>query len=246
MSATLNLSTSRPKRILMVAASPAVSTTVGGPVGFWASELTHPYYAFTEVGYQIDIASPNGGTIEMDALSDPRHPSGYSAHDLLSMGFIHTPKLAALLEQTKPLAEVRVEDYDAILVCGGQAPMFTYRENETLHMLLARFYEAQKITAALCHGVAALIDTRLSDGSYLISGKTITGFANVEEDEADQIVGQRVMPWRIEDLAKEHGANYIQAGRWKAYAVRDGRLITGQQQYSGAETARLVIEALGV
>ena len=53
------------------------------------------------------------------------------------------------------------------------------------------------------------------------------------------------MPWRIEDAAKERGANYIQAGRFKHFAVRDGRLITGQQQYSGAEVARLVIEALG-
>jgi putative intracellular protease/amidase len=55
-----------------------------------------------------------------------------------------------------------------------------------------------------------------------------------------------MMPWHIEDAAKERGANYIQGGRFKAFAVRDGRLITGQQQYSGAEVASKVIEALGV
>lgn len=245
MSANINVVTSKPKRILMVAASPAVSTTLGGPVGFWASELTHPYYAFSEVGYAVDIASPQGGKVEMDTLSDPRDASGYSAHDLISLGFLHTPRLMALLENTKKLSDVNADDYDALLVCGGQAPMFTFRDNEILQHLIARFYEGEKVTAALCHGVSALLDVKVSDGSYLITGKTMTGFANVEEAEADRIVGQPVMPWHIEDAAKERGANYIQGGLWKAYAVRDGRLITGQQQYSGAETARLVIEALG-
>ena len=79
----------------------------------------------------------------------------------------------------------------------------------------------------------------------LIEGKTMTGFANVEEEFADNYVGQKVMPWHIEDAAKERGANYIQGGRFKPFAIRDGRLITGQQQYSGAEVAKLVVQALG-
>ena len=57
--------------------------------------------------------------------------------------------------------------------------------------------------------------------------------------------GKRPTPWRIEDELKAIGANYIQAGRWRGFAVRDGNLITGQQNFSGAETARLVCEALG-
>jgi putative intracellular protease/amidase len=74
----------------------------------------------------------------------------------------------------------------------------------------------------------------------------MTGFANVEEEFGDEYVGKKMMPWHIEDAARERGANYIQGGRFKAFAVRDGRLITGQQQYSGGEVARKVIEALGV
>jgi putative intracellular protease/amidase len=234
-----------PKRILMVVASPAISTTLGWPVGFWASEMTNPYYEFIEAGYDIELASPNGGKVEVDALSDPRHESGYSKHDLISMGFLNTPGLVALFENTKKLSEVNPDDYDAIMVCGGQSPMFTFRDNRTLQQLLARFYESEKPTVALCHGVASLMDVKLSDGSYLIKGKTITGFANVEENEADRIVGKQVMPWRIQDAAIERGANYIQGGLWKAFAVRDGRLITGQQQYSGAKVAKLLVEALG-
>jgi putative intracellular protease/amidase len=123
--------------------------------------------------------------------------------------------------------------------------MFGFRENTDLQQAIRTFYEQEKPTAALCHGVSALIDLRLSDDSYLIEGKTITGFANVEEDFADQVVGKQVMPWRIEDAARERGANFVQGDLWKAFAVRDGRLITGQQQYSGGEVAELVIEALG-
>src|SRR5271165_6286131 len=90
-----------PKRIALVISNPAVSSTTGWPVGFWWSELSHPYYAFVEKGYRVDIFSPNGGKCEADSFSDPRDPSGYSASDLISMGFLSTPKLAALIEDTK-------------------------------------------------------------------------------------------------------------------------------------------------
>ena len=233
------------RRVLMVVANPAVSTTLGGPVGFWASELVHPYMEMTEAGYAVELASPQGGRVTPDALSDPRDPSGYSAHDILSLGFLHSPRHAALLETTRKLSDVRVEDHDAILVCGGQSPMFTFREDRTLQGLLRGFLEAGKVTAALCHGTAALLDVTLSDGRPLLEGRTMTGFANVEEDAADQMVGRKVMPFRIEDVASERGANFVRAGAWKPFAVRDGQLITGQQQNSGRETARLVIQALG-
>ena len=88
--------------------------------------------------------------------------------------------------------------------------------------------------------------TQLSDGSLLVRGKTWTGFANSEEDFADEFVGQRIQPFRIEDEAREiEGTNFIVSALFKPHAVRDGNLITGQQQYSGAAAARLVIQALG-
>ena len=246
MSATINAVSSRQRKILMVVASPAVSTTLGWPVGFWPSEFTHPWLAFAEVGYAVDLASPKGGKVELDALSDPRDPSGYSAHDLVSMGFLHTPELAAMLDNTRRVADCRAADYDAVLVCGGQSPMFTFPTEAPLHRLLAEFHAAEKVTAALCHGVAASLYVKAPDGTPLIRGRTITGFANSEEDVADQIVGKKVMPFRIEDQARKLGANFITAPAWREFAFRDGRLVTGQQQYSGAAVARQVIEALGM
>jgi putative intracellular protease/amidase len=181
----------------------------------------------------------------MDAWSDPRDESRYSFGDLITMGFLNTPEFMRLVEKTPALKEVNYDDYDALVIVGGQSPMFTFRGHEELKNSVKTFYEAEKVTSALCHGMAALIDVTLSDGSYLIEGKTMTGFANVEEEFADNYVGKKVMPWHIEDSAKERGANYIQGGRFKPFAVRDGRLITGQQQYSGAEVAKLVVEVLG-
>ena len=245
MSGNVNVTRSTPRKVLMVVANPSVSTTTGWPVGFWASELTHPWYEFREVGYEVTLASPEGGKVEVDALSDPRDSSGYSADDVISMGFLNTPTLATMLEETKKLSELELDEFDAIVVCGGQSPMFSFRDDEDLKQAISHFYESERPTAALCHGTAALMDVKLSDGSYLIEGKTMTGFADVEEEDADAAVGQKVMPWHIEDAAKERGANYVQGGLWRAFAVQDGPLITGQQQYSGREVAKLVIEALG-
>ena len=248
-----NPATRTPKRIAIVLANPAVSTTTGWPVGFWWAELTHPYYVFTEHGYDVELFSPNGGTCEADAMSDPRDASGYSASDLISQGFIHTPALRALVTNTRKVADLDVAAFDAIVVAGGQAPMFTFEHAAALQQKFVAFYEAGKVTAALCHGTAILAFARLSNGEYLAKGKTVTGFANVEEDFADNAVwtygmlprDTHLMPWRIEDRLKALGANFIQAGLWRGFAVRDGNLITGQQNFSGETTARAIVAALG-
>jgi putative intracellular protease/amidase len=237
---------SKPKRVLIVVANPTTATTVGWPVGFWGAELTHPYYELNERGIEVTIASPHGGKVEMDALSDPRDPSKWSAEDLITMGFVNTPELMALLEDTPKLADLELDEYDAIMVAGGLAPMFSFRHDQDLQEAIRFFYESEKPTAIYCHGTAALVDLKLSDGSFLVDGRTVTGFSNAEEDYSDSFVGQQVMPFRVQDALEERGANYVQGGLFKAFVVRDGRLITGQQQYSGRKVAQALIEALGV
>ena len=241
------------KRVAIVLANPAISPTTTWPVGFWWSELSHPYFVMTEKGFEVELFSPKGGKCEADAMSDPRDASGYSAEDLISLGFISSPKHAGLIENTKKVSEIDVAKFDAILVAGGQAPMFTFESAHDLHEKFVEFYEAGKLAVALCHGVAILRYAKLSNGQYLAKGKTVTGFANVEEDFADNAVWQmkmlprdtHIMPWRIEDELKKIGANYVQAGPWRGFAVRDGNLITGQQNFSGGETAELLVQTLG-
>lgn len=237
--------TSRPKRVLILVANPTTNQ-YGWPVGFWAAELTHPYYELTERGVEVTIASPDGGKVEADALSDPRDDSKWSSEDLVSMGFFNTPELVAMLDSTPAVSDLAFDQFDAIMVAGGQAPMFGYREDTRVHDAIRTFYEAEKPVAVYCHGVAALVDLKLSDGSYLVAGKTVTGFSDVEEDYSDQAAGTQIMPWRLEPLLKERGANYISAGLFKAFAIRDGRLVSGQQQYSGRKVAQVVIDMLGV
>jgi putative intracellular protease/amidase len=236
----------RPKRIVLVASNPAVSKQTGFPIGFWWAELSHPYLEFTEHGYQVDIASPEGGALRGDSWSDPRDDSGYSAEDLISLGFLNSPAHTRLVDESKPLAAVRVDDYDGALLVGGQGPMYTFFGDERVHALIASFYEAGKVTAVICHATCVLLQTRLASGRLLVEGKTWTGFANSEERYVDDFVGQRVQPFWVEDEARKLAdTNFIVHGRFKPHAVRDGNLITGQQQYSGRAAARLMIEALG-
>ena len=98
MSANLNVTRpDRKKKMLLIAANASTSTVTGWPVGFWWAELTHPFWEFTEAGYQVDIRSPDGGALQADAYSDPEDASGYSAQDILSLGFKKSPTHAALL-----------------------------------------------------------------------------------------------------------------------------------------------------
>jgi putative intracellular protease/amidase len=230
----------------MIAANPAVSPVTGWPIGFWWAELTHPYFVFQEAGYAIDIVSPQGGDLVPDGYSDPEDASGYSAHDFLSLGFKKSPAHAALLKGTRKLSDIATGAHDAIFLVGGQSPMVTMIDDEALHRFVVKTYEAGKIVAAVCHATCVLLRARGSNGDLLVAGKTWTGFANSEEAFADSFVGKRIQPFWIEEEARKiAGTNFVVHNRFEPFAVRDGNLITGQQQNSGAAAARLVVEALG-
>jgi putative intracellular protease/amidase len=236
----------RRKKVLLVAANPSTSRITGWPVGFWWAELTHPYWTFTEAGYEVEIRSPDGGALQADGYSDPEDASGYSAHDILSLGFKRSPAHAALLRDTRSVDGVDPAGYDAVFLAGGQSTMFTFRGNEKVQRLVAGFHEAGKVTALVCHATCVLLETKLESGELLVKGRTWTGFANSEEKFADGFVGKRIQPFWIEDEARRiEGTNFVVDQMFREFAVRDGLLVTGQQQYSGAAAARLVIEALG-
>ena len=119
-------------KILMVASSPAVSAQTGWPIGFWAAELTHPLRVFQEAGYEVELASTAGGSLMMDAYSNPTDASGYSAHDVISLGYLQQPWFNEMLANTRKLTEAQPDDYVAIFLVGGQGPMYTFRGNAEL------------------------------------------------------------------------------------------------------------------
>lgn len=230
-------------KVLIVASSPAIAVN-GWPVGAWLAEISHPYEELVHAGYEVDIVSTSGGEILIDAYSDPRHQSGFSAKDIVSLGFLTSPITSKTLYNTVSIKNIKAKDYDAIVLAGGIAPMFTYRGNKSLEKLVMNFYHSGKPTAILCHGVAVLTDIKLPNGKYFVEGKKVTGFSLAEDKGVEQAINGKLFDWYVEEALKSKGANYVQGGPGADFAVADGNLITGQQQYSGRSAARLVLQQL--
>jgi putative intracellular protease/amidase len=232
-------------KVLMVASSPAVSKQTGWPIGFWAAELTHPLAVLKEAGYEVEVTSTEGGKIEMDGYSNPTDASGYSAHDVISLGYMQQQWFNDLLANTKKITDINPADYVAIFLVGGQGPMYTFRNNKELENLFVQFYESGKPSAAVCHSTTLLLEAKTSGGELLVKGKTWTGFADAEEEFADKAVGMKIQPYRIEEEARKIAGTFFKvAAPFSSYAIADGNLITGQQQNSGAAAARLLVETL--
>lgn len=235
----------RAKKVLMVVSNPAVSGQTGWPIGFWWGELTHPYWEFTQAGYEVTITSPLGGALIGDAYSDPEDESGYAANDFVSLGFKHSPSHRILVENTPKLSDLDLDRFDAVLFVGGQAPMYTFRGNSEIEAAVRTMLESGKPTALMCHATSTLLDARDGAGRLLVQGKKWTGFTNAEEDYVDATVGQKLQPFRIEDEARRiENSTFVTGPMFAPFVVQDGNLITGQQQNSGAAAARAIIAAL--
>ncbi|MBU3703056.1 MAG: type 1 glutamine amidotransferase domain-containing protein, partial [Ilumatobacteraceae bacterium] len=212
---------------------------------FWWGELTHPYWEFTQAGYEVTIASPLGGALVGDAYSDPEDEFSYAADDFVSLGFKHSPSHRALVEDTPKLSDLDLDGFDAVLFVGGQAPMYTFRGNSEIEATVRTMFESGKPTALMCHATSTLLDARDSAGRLLVEGKKWTGFTNAEEDYVDAAVGQKLQPFRIEDEARRiETSTFVTGPMFAPFVVQDGNLITGQQQNSGAAAARTIIAAL--
>src|ERR1035437_8001169 len=189
------------KSILIIATSAGKYEKVGFRTGLWLGELTHFWDVAKDAGFDLTIASIDGGHVPLDPES--------LAHDVL--GQLGTDKRYAdrefmnLLEDTMPVADVNVADYDAIYLPGGHGVMFDFPQSEKLASLITGFYESDKIVAAVCHGPAGLLNVRLSNGDYLVKDKDVTGFSWPEEELAQR--GEAV-PFRLQDDLKERGGKY--------------------------------------
>lgn len=232
------------KTVLIIVANPSTHPTLNYPVGFWASELFHPIEVFNQNHINWEIASPDGGEVIMDPMSNPFDESQYSDWDEISKKYVSEPSIMDRLKNTPKLSDLNLDMFDAIIVAGGQSPMFTYDIKTELHQFFYDFYKTGKPTAALCHGTAILNFITDDNGIDFVKNKNVTGFTNAEEDAANAAVGTEVMPWRIENALTEKGANFEKSEPWLPFAVVDSNLITGQQNMSGEVTALKVVELL--
>ncbi len=231
-------------RVVFVIANPATSDLTGWPIGYWLSEFAHPCWELTKAGYDITLASPDGGPVVHDAMSDPDHERG-NARDFVSRGFKNDASVQDQLRATAPMAEISVDDFDAIFLVGGLSPMYSFAGRHDLADLVAGFHAAGKPTALVCHGTCILLESRTADGRLLVEGKAWTGFSNAEEAIIDAGAGQVVQPFRIQERADAIADTKFVAGvPFAPHAIADGHLITGQQGNSGAGTAALLVAAL--
>jgi len=233
----------KPRRILSIVSN--TTQLKGFPVGFFAEEMTRAFLMFIEAGHQVDLASPSGGEVMFDTHSDPRTPGGAYADDLISLGFIHHAKFGPMLKNTLAISAVSVDDYDAVWVAGGGGPLLTFKDDKALHQLIADFYDRGRIVTLICHGSALLLWTRLANGKLLAEGKKWTGFTDAEEEAVNAAFGMKLNDYTIQgEAARIDQTSFLCRGVNEPFAIRDGRLITGQQQYSSALTAELVLDAL--
>ena len=233
------------RRVAFLLSNRATSSVTGWPIGFWLAELTHPYAEFEAAGYDIELFSPEGGALYMDDYSDPYAENGYSADDEISKAFLADEAKRALLDTTRPLAELDAARFDTVFLVGGQGPMETFRGNDAVEAVVRDFHAAGKPTVVVCHATCVLLDARDAAGTLLVEGRRWTGFTSDEERYVEQNVGQKFQPfWIEEEAGKIPGTTFVAGPPMQSHAIADGHLVTGQQQHSGGEAARLAIGLL--
>lgn len=223
-----------PKRLLIVLTSAADMGSPEKKTGFWLSELTHPYYAMTDSGLIVDIVSIKGGKAPVDERS-------LDLSDEQNKRFLDTPELVEAIEQSKPLASIDAAEYGAIVFAGGHGTMWDFPDDEAVQQKATEIYERGGVVAAICHGPAALVNLKLSDGSHLISGKKLTAFTNEEESIVELT---EAVPFLLEDRLRERGAIFSGLPAWSENVVTDGRLVTGQNPQSAVGVGKKVGELL--
>lgn len=221
-----------PKPVLLLLTSHGQMGDLDRETGYYVSEAAHPWKVFVEAGVPFEFVSVKGG--------QPPH-DGLDLDDAVQKEFWEDDEVKALLASTRKVADVKAEDYSAVLVVGGHGSMWDLPDNPAVQRLLSTVYEAGGIVSAVCHGPGALSNVRLSDGTYLVSGKKVAAFTN-EEEAAVELTD--TVPFLLESRLVERGAVMQKAPNWEPSVVTDGRLVTGQNPASADGVARSVVKLL--
>ncbi|WP_415922578.1 type 1 glutamine amidotransferase domain-containing protein [Tateyamaria sp. SN6-1] len=223
-------------KILIVATS-AAEMTNGEPTGVWLEELTTPYYAFRDGGADVTVASIAGGRIPVDA----RSISKPGDNDASVERYLEDAEAQQTFNNTVAFTELDTDGFDAVFLPGGHGTMFDYPDSEALAALIETFDRAEKIVSAVCHGPAALVSAKASDGAPFVKGRKVAAFTDSEE----VAVGlDDAVPFLLETRLRELGALHEAAPDFEPFALQDGNLITGQNPASATKTATLVLDAL--
>lgn len=222
------------KTVLLVLTSHDKLGDTGMKTGFWLPELTHPYYELIKAGFNVDIASPKGGVAPLDKKS-------LEEKDPYNNLYLEDNVLRDKVLNTIALKEIDPKKYGAILFAGGSGPMWDFVNNEDISKISSAIYEAGGVVSAICHGTAALVDIKLSNGQYLITGKKFAAFTKQEERSINQY---DIVPFFLEDKLTSRGGTHINGSPWQENVIVDGRLVTGQNPASALKATKEVIKIL--
>jgi putative intracellular protease/amidase len=225
-------------RILIVLTSHASLGDTGKDTGFHFEELAVPYWAFRDAGHSVDLASIAGGKPPHDPESlkdDPKkNPEAVTR-------FLADKDAAASLSRTLPIEAVKPAAYDAVFLPGGHGTMWDLPGNTALARVIGTIAAEGGAVGAVCHGPAGLLDAKGKDGKRLVAGKRINSFTDSEERSAGL---DTTVPFLLETRLREAGAQFEGGADYAAYAVRDGKLVTGQNPASSAKVAALMLDIL--
>ncbi|HEY9727473.1 MAG TPA: type 1 glutamine amidotransferase domain-containing protein [Chroococcales cyanobacterium] len=207
----------------------------GKETGYWLGEVTHFYHILAAAGFEVDFASPKGSQPPLDQRS-------YDLRDKDNRQFWEDKRLQDRLNNTIPIEAVNPEDYIAIYYAGGHGAMWDFPGNERLAQVAAQIYENGGFVSAVCHGSAGLLNIKLRNGRSLLDGKTVTGFANLEE----QLIRlTKAVPYLLEDELKKQGATYKRGVLpFIPHVEVSDRLITGQNPQSAKAVAKALVKSL--
>ncbi len=224
--------TSTIKPILCVVTSHPIRGDSGEPTGFAMVELTHPLDVFDKAGIPYEIASIRGGhpPIDFFDLSDAANAHYWSDKSFRSA-----------LADSLILKDLDPSRYSAVFFAGGHGTMWDFADSEAVQKIIRDIWEAGGIVSAVCHGPAALVDAKLSDGNYLVAGKKLASFTDEEEAEVKYT---NVVPYLLATTLKQRGALHQAAPNWSENVVIDGRLITGQNPASARGVGQALVEQL--
>ncbi|MGF1450942.1 MAG: type 1 glutamine amidotransferase domain-containing protein [Opitutales bacterium] len=222
--------------VLFILTSHGQLGDTGKPTGLWLEEATTPYYAMTDAGVRVVIATPDGQPVPIDPRSLNERGRSESV-----LRYLREGDLRAALAQPETLGQLDLSGFDGLFFPGGHGPMFDLADSETVGDAIAAFVDADKPVGAVCHGPAALLPAKAADGSWLFAGKKVTGFTN-EEEHAVELA--EVMPFLLETRLKEAGGEFSQAPKFQAHVVTDGKLATGQNPASAKGVARALLALL--
>ncbi|AIT22592.1 N-terminal domain of DJ-1_PfpI family protein [Burkholderia thailandensis E254] len=223
-------------KILVVLTSHDELGTTGKKTGFWLEELAAPYYALKDAGAELTLASPRGGLPPVDPKSsDPASQTDATRR------FDKDSEAQAALASTRKLADVSIDDYDAVFYPGGHGPLWDLAEDGHSIALIERAIARNKPVAAVCHAPGVLRNVKDPSGASFVKGRHVTGFSNSEEAAVELT---EVVPFLVEDMLKTNGGHYSRAADWAPHVVVDGLLVTGQNPASSEPVAEALLQLL--